>query len=70
MTNTAQALLNFVNDYGNDLQGFQRTLVQQNLQTVIAQQNEFIRLLELVVEDNDDSGVVSQDVINQIKDIL
>ena len=63
---TLKALTNFVKDTKNDLQGFQRQLVIDNLYIIEKRQKEIKALLELVVEDFED-GEVSQSVINKIK---
>lgn len=66
---TLKALTDFVKDSKNDLQGFQRQLVIDNLYTIEQQQKEIKSLLELVIEDFED-GEVSQSVINKIKNQL
>jgi NRPS condensation-like uncharacterized protein len=66
---TLKALTDFVKDSKNDLQGFQRQLIVDNLYVIEKRQKEVKALLELVVEDFED-GEVSQSVINKIKNQL
>lgn len=66
---TLKALKNFVNNFNNDLQGLQRTLIVQNLETIEREISKKERLLEMVLEDLED-GQLTQTVINKIKNNL
>lgn len=67
--NTLKALKNFVNNFNNDLQGFNRTLIVNNLETIEREMSKKERLLEMVLEDLED-GQLTQTVINKIKNNL
>ena len=65
---TLKAVKNFVQDLNNDLQGFGRALIVQNLQTIEREINKKDRLLEMVIEDIEElDGEISITVINKIK---
>jgi len=66
---TLKALKNFVNNFNNDLQGFNRTLIVNNLETIEREMSKKERLLEMVLEDLED-GQLTQTVINKIKNNL
>ena len=66
---TLKALKNFVNNFNNDLQGLQRTLIVNNLETIEREMSKKERLLEMVLEDLED-GKLTQTVINKIKNNL
>lgn len=63
---TIKALINFIKDYNNDLQGMQRQLLIDNLDTIQKKQQRMNQLLEMVVEEFEDE-FVTQSTINQIK---
>lgn len=67
--NRISQLINYVKDYNNDLQGFQRQFIADNLSAIERDHKKLIALLKLVIEDFED-GEVSQSVINDIKDEL
>lgn len=67
--NTIKTLKNFVKNFNNDLQGLQRTLIVQNLETIEREISKKERLLEMVLEDLED-GQLTQSVINKIKNNL
>jgi archaellum component FlaC len=65
---TLKEVKNFVQDLNNDLQGFGRALIVQNLQTIEREINKKDRLLEMVIEDIEElDGEISITVINKIK---
>ena len=65
---TLKAVKNFVQDLNNDLQGFGRALIVQNLQTIEREINKKDRLLEMVIEDIEElDGEISITLINKIK---
>ena len=66
---TLKALKNFVNNFNNDLQGFNRTLIVNNLETIEREMSKKERLLKMVLEDLED-GQLTQTVINKIKNNL
>ena len=61
-----KALINYVKDYKNDLQGYSRDLLVHNLQSIEIRQRERTLLLEKILEDFE-YGNISQAVINDIK---
>lgn len=65
---TVKALKNFVNNNW-DLQGFNRTLIVNNLETIEREMTKKERLLEMVLEDLE-HGELTQTVINKIKNNL
>lgn len=66
---TLKALKNFVRNFNNDLQGLERTLIVNNLETIEREMSKKERLLEMVLEDLED-GQLTQTVINKIKNNL
>jgi len=67
---TLSQLINYVSDFKNDLQGFKRQFVIDNLRTIERQRKEQLSLLEMVLDDLEEDGNVSQKTINSIKDNL
>ncbi len=66
---TLKELKKFVKDCNNNLQGYSRTLIVDNLDIIEREINKKERLLEMVLEDLED-GQLTQTVINKIKNNL
>lgn len=66
---TLKELKKFVKDCNNNLQGYSRTLIVDNLDIIEREINKKERLLEMVLEDLED-GQLTQIVINKIKNNL
>ena len=60
-------LIKLVENLKNDLQGFQRAYIVDNLKSIAWKQRELIRLLEMVLEDCESGEPITKTVINAIK---